>query len=413
MGLSLRCTVLWILLVGLAGPALAQTLPPPGTWVQAPNSVLYPVMPPEAKVAGSAGTHPELYNPANVMAAWCGGDVAQLGGSWGFLIWGGGHGDSADNSLYFIPFDGSGPRSLMGPYLAPAGVRYFDQGIVSDSYAGRSRNQAPNVAPNQAVKARHTYSSILALRDRGLAWAYGGGVTSGPGGGTASTRTFDFSQTPAQAMARPDMGWELTAQAPDFSVVSSSGYDEKRRVVVTRGATFWGVYNPDTKSWKRLGSSTGGSDYTMSVAVDSEGRKMWLLGGRLGEVIDLDTYAVTQFLSQTVDWSQPGAPTVVRALPSYEWAKNFWANGLAWHPVRKRLLLWQGGQSIVSVDPSNHTVETLTLGGAVPTGPAANGTFGRFRLIPGTDTVAVVNGVTEPVFLGTLPAATDPSRPRR
>jgi len=395
-----------VLLLVLPAAAQVPNVPPPGMWAQVPNSVLHSVMPPEAKVASRPGDKPELWNPSSIMAAWSGGDVAQVGGVWGFLIWGGGHGDGPDNSLYFIPFDGSGPRSLMGPYLAPPGVGYFDQGAVQDAYAGVSRNQPSNTAPGQAPKASHTYSSILALRDRNLAWKYGGSITSGSGGGTAATRAFDLAQTKAQAMARPDMGWTFLGYAPAPSVASSSGYDEKKRVIVTRGATFWGLYNPDTNKWTRLADAGGGSDYSASVAVDSVGRKMWALGGRIGEVIDLDSYAVTTFYSQTVDWSQPTAPSVMKARPGYEWVTKLpfpsGAPGVAWHPTRKRLL-FQAGQDVLSVDPATKMVTRLAMGGATVSPMAANGTFGRFRLIPGTDIIATVSDVAQPVFIGTLP----------
>ena len=407
-----RLSLLLVLLLSVVflGSVGAQTLPSPGTWTAVPNSVLYPVMPPEAKAASAPGQQPELWNPSSAMGAWSGGDVAQLGGVWGFLIWGGGHGDGPDNSLYFIPFDGSGPRALMGPYLAPAGVKYWDQGTVQDAYAGRSRNQPSTVTPGLAVKSRHTYSSILALRDRGLAWNYGGSITSGSGGGTFSTRTFDLGQTYGQAMARPDMGWDFLGNAPGASVTSSSGYDEKRRVVVTRGANFWGVFSPDAKTWTRIGDSWGGSDFSCSVAVDSGGRKMWVLGSRLGEVIDLDTYVVTRFYGPTAEGTQS-----VR--PGYEWVKQVGgspAPGLAWHPIRKRLLVWRGGQNVLSIDPRANTAATLTMTGAAVTPESQQGTFGRFRLIPGTDTVAVVNAVDQSVFLGTLPGeprASGPSAP--
>lgn len=396
---SIMCLLLLMLLIA---PAWAQPAPPVGTWVVLPNTVLWPAMPPEAKSSSVPGGRPELWSPFSPMAAFSGGDIVQVNGIWGFLIWGGGHGDGADNSLYFIPFDGSGPRALMGPYLAPAGVSYFDGG---ETYLGVSRNQPPTTAPGLAPKARHTYSSILALRDRQLAWAYGGSLTSGSGGGTAATRTFDLTQTHMQAMARPDMGWERPAMAPAQSVTSSSGYDEKRRVVVTRGTTFWGVYNPDTKTWTRLGDSWGGSDFPASVAVDSEGRKLWILGSYIGEVIDLDSYRVTQFMRKLSGDVPP--PWTYSIASGYEWAKIFQnataGPGVAWHPRTKQLVVWLGGNNLILVDPVGNTTRTVPMGGTTVSAPALAGTYGRFRLIPGTDTVVVVNSVEQNVFLGSVP----------
>jgi len=61
---------------------------------------------------------------------------------WGFLIWGGGHAATPDNSLYWLPLDGSGAKRLMGPYLAPA--RFTTTRIQWDTYRSVSRNAPPN-----------------------------------------------------------------------------------------------------------------------------------------------------------------------------------------------------------------------------------------------------------------------------
>jgi hypothetical protein len=45
----------------------------------------------------------------------------------------------------------------------------------------------------------------------------------------------------------------------------------------------------------------------------------------------------------------------------------------------------------------------VTMGGATMTAAPPAGTYGRFRVIPGTDQVALVNGVFENVFIGTVP----------
>jgi hypothetical protein len=298
----------------------------------------------------------------------------------------------------------------MGPFLAPVGsADPYGHASPAETYTGLSRNQKPGLQPNQAPRSRHTYSSVIALRDRNVFWASGGSITSGSGGGGAGTWMFDLAQTYDQAMARADMGWTLKANALEACVVRSSGYDEKKRVVVSRGGTYWGSYDPDKNTWTKIGDAWGGSDFCTSVAMDSEGRKMWLLGSRLGEVINLDTYEVTRFRWNT---SGDGQPDAIKILPGYEWAKQIGnAPGVAWHPGRKRLLVWNGGQNLLSIDPLGNTVATLTMSRASLTPPAAAGTFGRFRLIPGTDTVAVVNAVDQSVYLGTLPVSSPEPAP--
>ena len=115
----MRGLLLSIAALLLAAPVLAQPAgPPAGTWAQIPNTAIYPVMPVESKTSPTPGGRPELWNPADVFA-YSGGDLVTLNGVLGFLYWGGGHAATPDMSLYFAPFDGSGPRRLTGPYLAP------------------------------------------------------------------------------------------------------------------------------------------------------------------------------------------------------------------------------------------------------------------------------------------------------
>ena len=213
----------FLALLLLTAPGSAQLAAPAvGTWAQLPNTVLYPAIPLQAKLEGSPGRAPELWSPHSLFA-FSSADVGQLPGSstWGFLIWGGGHAATPDNSLYWLPFDGSGPRRLMGPYLAPDRVYKYDSPL--ETYIGG------------APKSRHTYSSLVYAPQFQAMLVYGGSLHTGAGGGTNVTRMFDLNQTVAQAMARPDMGWAQKADAPRGSVASSSGWDPVARKLVTRG----------------------------------------------------------------------------------------------------------------------------------------------------------------------------------
>src|SRR5207244_3179255 len=100
------------------------------------------------------------------------------------------------------------------------------------------------------------------------------------------------TQTYAQAMARPDMGWRLGAPSPAGGTTTNSGWDPVRKVVITRGVSAWAKYDPKTDTWTRLNDSIGGGDKESGVAVDAVGRKMYVIGN-VAEVIDLDTYVVT------------------------------------------------------------------------------------------------------------------------
>ena len=379
----------------LIASALAQTAPPVGTWAQLPNTQLYPAIPFEAKRESASSGTPELWSPRGVFA-FSGADVAQINGVWGFLIWGGGHGDSPDNSLYWNPFDGSGAKRLTGPYLAPDKVYYYDAPL--ETYRSVSRNAPPTVTVAAAPKSRHTYSSLLRIDLRGqpAVFNYGGSLAVRSGSGTAATRIFDLSQTYDQAMARPDMGWALKAPGPGSAVSSSSGWDPVQKRVVTRSRGFIGAYYPETDRWENwnIQNAPFGSDFQASVAMDVIGRKMYVLGDRLAEVMDLDSKAYTDLR---------GKPWVA-AFPGVGGGTGYLAGpGVSWHARTKQIVAWVGGNNLLLINPATDTIKSITMGGATVTAAPSAGTYGRFRVIPGTDQVVLVNAVDQNVFIGTVP----------
>jgi len=374
-------------------PVWGQPAPPVGTWAQLSGTAVYPAQPFEAKSASAPGGTPELWSPQGLFA-YSGGDVCQLpgGATWGFLLKGGGHGDSPDMSLYWVPLDGSGPQRLTGPYLAPDKAYYYD--TPWETYRGTSRNQAPATPSGQVGKARHTYSSLVCAPETGLVFMVGGSITSGSGGGTNATRTYDLTQTTVQAMARPDMGWALKAPAPRSAVASASGWDPVRRRVVTRSSNFIGAYDPATNTWEAWNppSAPYGSDFQASVAMDVAGRKMYVVGDRLAEMLDLDTKAYTDLRGRPWAAALPGVGSGYLPGP-----------GVSWHARTKQLVVWVGGQSLRLINPLTDEARTLTMTGATVTAASGSGTYGRFRVIPGTDQVVVVNAVDQNVFIGTVP----------
>jgi hypothetical protein len=364
--------VLGLLLLTASGSAQLAT-PAVGTWAQLPNTVLYPAIPSQAKPEGASGGTPELWSPHSLFD-YSGADVGQLPGSstWGFLIWGGGHAATADNSLYWLPFDGSGPRRLMGPYLASDHVYKYDS--PWETYIGG------------APKSRHTYSSLVYVPQLQAMLVYGGSLHTGSGGGTQVTRMFDLSQTVAQAMARSDMGWAQKADAPRGSVASSSGWDPVAGKLVTRATHFLGAYDPKANKWERWSDVSGGSDFAASVAMDATGRRMYVLGDRLAEVIDLDAHTVTRI---TDAWATP--------------IKAVQGPGIGWHESTKQIVAWLGGNDLVLIDPKTRTSRMVQMTGVKVSPAVSAGTFGRFRVVPGTDLVVLVNSVHEPVFIGSIP----------
>jgi hypothetical protein len=390
---KLHMSIAMLVILSQVSATSAQPAPPPGTWAQIQGTQIYPIMPAEAKSESGTGGAPELWNP-RALFAFSGADLAQINGVWGFLIWGGGHSATPDNSLYWDPFDGSGAKRLTGPYLAPDKVYLYVDPV--DTYRSVSRNAPSTVTVAAAPKSRHTYSSLLHIEVKGrpAVFNYGGSLFVGSGQGSIATYVFDLSNTYEQAMARPDMGWAVGAQAPSNAVSSSSGWDPVRRRVVTRSRNFIGAYYPDTDRWENwnIGNAPYGSDFQASVAMDVAGRKMYVIGDRLAEVIDLDSKSYTDLR---------GKPWVA-AFPGV--GKGYFAGpGVSWHGRSKQIVAWVGGNNLLLINPATDAFKTITMGGVTVPQPPSAGTYGRFRVIPKTDQIVLVNAVDQDVFIGTLP----------
>ena len=391
--------------------AMAQTLPPVGTWATIPNTAIFPVMPPEMSSCPGRPTcdRPELWSPASAFAN-SGGDLGKLNGVLGMFMWGGGHAATSDNSLYWSPFDGSGPKRLTGPYLSPN--RTYGETTPLETYGSVSRNQ-PGLTGDCAAegacspKSRHTYNSILSIEVKGVPsmFVYGGSLAVGSGSGTAVTRIFNLTQTYAQAMGRLDMGWEKKVAAPSGAVTSHSIWDPAKRRVVTRSTRALMVYYPDEDRWENRtpgGNFPSGSDFQAGVTVDYASRTMYVLGDRLAEKINLDTLGWTDLTGTA--WGQ----FVRKGYTSGGYGEQ---PGIAFHPRTKQILfkgrkmgansVWQPYELFL-IDPEAGTLKSISMSGP-PNNSADGAYYGRFRLLPGTDSVVVMQTVTGNAAIGTIP----------
>jgi hypothetical protein len=119
---------------------------------------------------------------------------------------------------------------------------------------------------------------------------------------------------------------------------------------------------------------------------------MYVLGDRLAEVIDLDTKAYTYLAGKPWAMNFPGLDGTYLPGP-----------GVSWHARTKQIVAWTGGQNVLLIDPATDVASTVAMSGAAPALVGSSGTYGRFRVLPGTDQVVLVNSVYENVFIGTVP----------
>ena len=120
--------------------------------------------------------------------------------------------------------------------------------------------------------------------------------------------------------------------------------------------------------------------------MDVTGRRMYVVGDRLAEVIDLDAHTVTRI---TDAWTTP--------------IKAVQGPGLSWHEGTKQIVAWLGGNDLLLIDPKTRATRTVQMKGVKVPPAVSAGTYGRFRVLPGTDLVVLVTSVHEPVFIGSVP----------
>jgi hypothetical protein len=125
-------------------------------------------------------------------------------------------------------------------------------------------------------------------------------------------------------------------------------------------------------------------DYHMTAACG--GGKMVAVGGGFAVSCDLTTGAITALAST-------GDQSIVEGN----------SPGFVFHPPSGKFVGWNGGANLYQLDPATWAWTVFPIGGVVPTAPAVNGTFGRFRYDPGLDCFVVVNDISQPVFQVTEP----------
>jgi hypothetical protein len=385
--------VLSLLLLLIGSPLLAQTAPPVGSWSTIPNTRLADAL--DKRLYGP-------YNPRDVFAN-SGGDIAKWNGVWGFFLSGGGHAATPDNSLFFLPLDGSGPKRLLGPYYRPDGN--YKQDTPKETYL-------PFGVWTDAPRSRHTYSCIIYMERQGkpAVFMYAGGAYTGPGGGVGDARFVDLALSFDEQMARADMGWQRTAQAPWPVASGQCGWDPVQKRVVIRSAKGVGAYYPDQDRWEdwRINSdATYCCDFIAMVAMDVQGRWMYVLGDSVVERYNLDTKAYESLRSRS--WALPFASRTWQVPPAYP------SFGLGWHERTKQLVVvvsWVnpggpgGGDSakdILLIDPASNVVTKATMTGDIPPDPGIFGSYGRVRIISGTDQIASVVSTLQNAYIGTIP----------
>lgn len=352
------------------------------TWTEVANSRMDAVAPSPAP-PGSAPI-------AGVISAWSGGAFDSVNNRQ--LVWGGGHGDSADNSVYAFRLASMNWARVFGP--TANNIITASDGIESSGYyATTTGGGTPDTT---RPRARHTYGLIAF--SGGKMWSPCGVALYSAAGSSAELDAFDVST---------DTWARVADSAPgDFNFDGAFCADASGNLWHYKGGGNTGYlwhYNIAGNSWVSHGdqfvdTEVLSADYVTSVFHPGTGR-MYTFGGGRG-----------------VSWTlNPAAGAIVhtdRPTTGPQNIVNADGPGLAYHPGSGKIIGWAGGSTVYALDTATHTWAAIDLDPAnavTPPAAQANGTFGRFSYSAASDQFVLVNSASQNVLLLNL-SATTPNR---
>lgn len=333
----------------------------PGEWYEVPDSRLDAVKP-AAPVPGVVGV-------VAVMNAWSGGAYDTKRER--LLVWGGGHSDYSGNEIY--AFD----------------MNTLKWARVNEPTVDVGGTESSGVYPDGAPRSRHTYNSIqyVPLLDRfcgfGAAGLYPGGQV-----GTARTECFDFD----------DRRWTRMADAKTYGIASFSAVDPMTGAVWAGKGTLT-RFEPTANAWNARTEYDNDIEWTNYLTMETDPKRRLLIAAGAGKLYK---------------WNIANPDAEIRAVPLATTGGasviGVGAPGLAYDPVGERMVAWGGGPDVYSLDPDAKAwTRHARTGGATPTAPEPNGTYGRFRYAPAKNVFVLVNRVDQNVFVFRLTPGPGPA----
>jgi hypothetical protein len=340
-----------------ASLASAQTLPSTAGWYSIPNTKIRSVCP--------SGT--SLGDCANVTAAWNSAVFDTTRNR--LIIWGGGHSDYFGNEIYALNLNAN-------PITMTRLNNPSTQQPTTCSHSGTTGD-------NQPV-SRHTYDHIVYMSHVDRMFVFGGaGVPCGFMLG--DTWTFSFTSMTWQKM-------NPSGPIPEANYGRVTVYNPATQKVYIHDQTTLYSYSYENNRYTALANYTIGQE--MQGVFDSK-RQLFVLIGN-GAVYAYDVSANSSHQRQT--WNTSGGSTIVNANNP----------GVAYDPVTDRIVGWDGGNTVYSLDPTTKVWTPISFAGGP--GPAiSNGTFKRWSYSQASGVFVVVNSVDSNAFALRLAAGSTSS----
>jgi len=302
--------------------------------------------------------------------------VGQVQGCFGILSWSGGAFDSKRNRLIVT---GGGHNAYYGNELYALNLdtqtmtRLNDPGLPIGSYSTCQEAIAGGTQPN----SRHTYDGIEYMPNVDRLYVFSGSLACGLGSWGQVTWTFDFATMRWQRM-------DPSGPAPRGEAGMMTAYDPNTGRVYLHDRLHLYAYDFTTNTYTRISTQSEVLGYHMMATIDPK-RRQFIIMGYDSEAGGGRVYAYDIGPSATgrmVRWTTTGATAMVSE--TYP--------GLEYDPVRDRVVAWNGGNSVYSLDLDTRQWTAVTASGG-PGAPSASGsgTHGRWRYSPASDVFVLVN----------------------
>jgi hypothetical protein len=319
-----------LVLLGLCPSLGAQPLTAGAGWQEIPNTRLQSVCPPN----GFGGSGYDFADRCRaVTGAWNSAVLDKARNR--LIIWGGGHTDYLGNELYALDLNSFSVQRLTDPGL-PVAVSGCPESLVNGTQ------------PN----SRHTYDGITYMDHVDRMFVFGGSLSPC---GFMSNGTWTFSFASSTWEKRNPRGPKPRAEPGAIAV-----YDPVSRKVFVHDSSTLYSYDFDSDKYTDL-SSGGAIDYHMSGVIHPVRRNLVIIGAGRAYIYDIG--AKSGHSRRTLK-TKGGEPIVDSGYP-----------GLAYDPASDRIVAWNGGNSVYSLDLDRKTWTALPY----PDGPGTLPTTGTFK----------------------------------
>ena len=353
--------------IAFAGPL--DTLQP-GQWYEVPNSFMRSLDP-----CASSNCPNDWGSQNGVINAWNSAAFDTLRNR--LIVWGGGHSDYAGNEIYAFSVDT----------------------LSWNRITNHSTNVADDVDPypDGRPNPRHTYGTEVYIPTIDRFWVAGGSGWRTGSCANPHAWMYNFNASP------PESGWEDQGSGhADCGGLAAydPGQDKVLLLAKVNGTTRLYEFDPKKSSsrFSTLNGSPAERRAYQTGVVDPVRRKLVVVGAGVVWTFDIDRSGAPQTTLKT-----SGATEIESAS----------APGLAYDSVSDRVVAWDGGQNVYTLNMDSLVWEKRTpTNSANPGGiTASGGTWGRFAYVPSKNVFILVNGNERNVFFYKLSASTGTPAP--